>query len=234
MIDAGDPISALTQSLQTVRELRDLEAQIDMAFWAQAMFWTTVGTLLVTLILARSAFASFNQAQEATRLAREVGEYQTQAYVHAESAAYGQRGNILIYCKNGGATPASHFSICVNAKLVEVGNVTNSITFEGDEYKTWTSLAAGELRAASVLEGDPIVSQFYKAPHISQRLLVSGQIIYCSVFNHDHLTQFAFYVEPEQRKFRRPTANMVTFHRIDDSTPNNVSEVTLDDDREAD
>jgi hypothetical protein len=77
------------------------------------------------------------------------------------------------------------------------------------------------------------VKQFQELPHDRQVLLVSGQMIYCTVYNQDCLTQFAFYIEAGSRsKFRKPTANLVTFHAVRDgemAARTASASVTLDD-----
>lgn len=90
-----------------------------------------------------------------------------------------------------------------------------------------------ELRPAIFLEDEPVANQFRRNPNRSQRLLSSDQMIYCSVFKHEHLTQFAFNINPHQPKFLKPAANTVTFRRVDSSIPSKFSRVTLDDTREA-
>jgi hypothetical protein len=193
-----------------------------MAFWAKWMFWATVGSLAVSLAAIIFAFLSFresrksaNDARKASQDSRQVGEFQTQAYVYAASARFGEGGNILIACKNGGSTPATHFSVNAIAQIVPRGRVTASISFRNDKFKIWSALGAGDELTVSVLEGDKDVRQFADLPGDNELLLVSGQIVYCTIFNHDHLTQFAFYVDAKTRqKFRRPTSNLVTFWRI--------------------
>jgi hypothetical protein len=134
--------------------------------------------------------------------------------VHAAAAKFGSYGNVILTCKNSGLTPATHFAVNATAKVVAQGKVSSSISFVNNGFKIWSSLGAGEELTVSILEGDVAIHRF-KNQDSAERLLISGQIIYTTIFNHDHMTQFAFYVEQSTMgRFRRPTANLTTFWRI--------------------
>ncbi|MGR9149484.1 hypothetical protein [Rhizobium leguminosarum] len=217
-----DAMERLAAAAPAAKDMLDLQAQIDMAYWAKWMFWASIGSLSVSLVAIVAAFSSLRASREAaadSRKAaadsREVGEFQTQAYVHARSARLGTKGNVIIACKNSGLTPATHFSVNATAKIVSPGNVAASISFKTDGFKTWSALGANDELTVSILDGDPVVSQFARTQGGDDKLLVSGQITYCTIFNHDHVTQFAFYAEPRTKhRFRRPTASLTTFSRI--------------------
>lgn len=237
--DAALAFKELAQKFGDAQSALDLQAQLVMAYWAR---WSAVATfigLAVSALALYGAWRSLRLTREALRLTREANaiatkasEMQTQAYVHAASARFGINNNILINCKNSGITPATHISLNGTAKLVRKGRVTASIEFATGGFKTWSALGANEEASVSFLEQNQIVKQFADLAGEYEVLLISGQIIYCTVFNHDHLTQFAFYVEPDtSKRFRRPTANLITFHRLNGKMATTVDpvEVILDD-----
>ena len=147
---------------------------------------------------------------------RRGSEIQAQAYVHASKAAFGT-SSILISCKNTGLTPAIHFAVNGEARIVERGTVSSSISFKNDGFKIWSALAAND-ELSVVVDVDPTILTRFRSNQCGRddMLLVTGQIIYCTVDNHDHLTQFVFYVDGnDKRHFRRPTtANVKAFWRI--------------------
>lgn len=218
MIEA---IHRILAEIPPARDMLDLQAQLNMAFWAK---WAAISSfvgILVSMGAIYGAFRSLQLARSANALTREMGQMQNQAYVHAKSAELGKFGNVLIHLHNTGLTPATHFMVNGSAKLVRHGTVTASISFQNEDFKIWSSLGAGDEAPVSILEGDPITQQFAASAKEDDVLLVSGQIIYCTVFNEDHLTQFAFFMDsryPMSKRFRRPTANLVTFHKIGEAT----------------
>jgi hypothetical protein len=206
-------------NMPATKDLLDLHAQQTMAAWAQPMFWATVASAALGLFALYGAYRTLSLTRKAIKDAREIGENQTQAYVHASKASFGSQDNVIVSCKNSGLTPATHFSVNGEAKIVKRGMASSSITFHNDEFKTWSSLGATDELTVGILAGNKAIRQFKRGPtDPDDLLLITGQIIYCTVFNHDHLTQFAFYVEPtSQTRFRRPTANLVTFWRVPSS-----------------
>lgn len=209
-----DGLLEIAKALGDMRALQDLQAQLDMAYWAQAMFWSSVGGCAASALAVCLAGGTYLQSARALALTRQIGENQTQAYVLASGAEFGSKGNIVITCSNNGATPATHFSVNASAKVVQPGNVTASISFIDDKYKTWSALAAQSELSVSVLDSDPVVADFRRAPYTEDLLLISGQIVYRTIFGHDHLTQFAFFVTKGSSRFRRPTAKLDTFRRM--------------------
>ncbi|MDO5896549.1 hypothetical protein [Agrobacterium sp. Azo12] len=205
------------------RALQDLQAQLDMASWAGWMFWATLfsvaASALAVLLAAKSLSAT-----------RQIGESQTQAYILASEANFGSKGNILITVRNTGLTPATHFAVNATAKIVQPGKVTESISFVNHGFKVWSALGSGMEYKVSVLEGDETIKSFHNNSLSGDLLLVSGQVTYCTVFNHDHLTQFAFFVQKGTTRFRRPTSNLITFHRLrkNKAASSRIVEVRLD------
>ncbi|MBO9108022.1 MULTISPECIES: hypothetical protein [Agrobacterium] len=212
--DIYDGLRELANALGDMRALQDLQAQLDMAYWAQAMFWSSVGGCIASVVAIFLAGGTYIQSTRAISLTRQIGENQTQAYVLASKAEFGSKGNILITCSNNGETPAAYFSVNASAKVVQPGNVTASISFIDDEYKTWSALAAHSELSVTVLDSDPVVADFRRAPYTEDLLLISGQVVYRTIFGHDHLTQFAFFVTKGSSRFRRPTGKLDTFRRL--------------------
>ncbi|BCG85336.1 hypothetical protein MesoLj113c_14460 [Mesorhizobium sp. 113-3-9] len=209
-------LKRIADSMPAEKDLLDLQAQQTMAAWAEPMFWATIASVFVAFAALCGAFASLMYTQKQIRDAREIGENQTQAYVHASAAVFAGSGSVIVTCKNSGLTPATHFSLNAEARIVKRTKVASSISFRNDQFQTWSALGSNDALTVGLLHSDPEVSRFIRGAGIESDdlLLITGQIIYCTIFNHDHLTQFAFYVEPKQTAFRRPTANLTTFWRL--------------------
>jgi hypothetical protein len=53
------------------REIRDLQAQENSAYWAEAMFWATISALVLSAIGVGLVYTTFDQARKATAIAQE-------------------------------------------------------------------------------------------------------------------------------------------------------------------
>lgn len=181
--------------------------------WAAALSgWVASVVAGITVFVL---VATLKHMQRATEHSRYLGEIQTQAYVHASKATFGEFNNILVYCKNSGLTPATHFSVNGEVKLVTRGNVSASIGFKNDGFKIWSVLGSQEELSVSLDVDADLLKRFRSTKRDPDELLLfCGQIIYCTIDNHDHLTQFAFYVAGDLQRFRRPTANLKSFLRL--------------------
>jgi hypothetical protein len=130
------------------RELRDLQAQEDMAAWAERMFWATLASLGISFVgvvlvwrslklnreTLEQATKASNAAVETNATARELGEAQTRAYVDlfdvqiknygedrpAAEVLYGGKvqNDVVLIFKNSGQSPASSVTIRFRRKIV--------------------------------------------------------------------------------------------------------------------
>jgi hypothetical protein len=193
----------------------DLVAQRAMVCWAEWAFLATSTSVIVSAVALIGLFSSLRQTKRAIRDNREIGEVEAQAYVHAASAKFGETNNILIACKNTGATPASHFSVNGTAKVVKRGAISGSIAAAKNGFKTWPALGPGEELTVSIDNSRELIKKFLQNRDQDDILLVSGSIIYCTIFNHDHVTDYAFFVDNRSpTRFRRPVAQARAFHRL--------------------
>lgn len=211
LIEAAKQFAA---NLPSQLELLDLAAQQEMALWAKLMFWATAVSVVLSAFAVAAVFYSLRQTRRAIKDTREIGEHQTQAYVHAISAEI-KDGRIWVKCKNSGMTPASHFAVNDSVRIVERGRIKESLTFSEDGFKTWTAIGAQQELTIGIDHDWEMVADFHKAGKIGDDvLLVFGQITYCTMFNHDHVTQFAFYKPRGSANFARPVAALKAFSRI--------------------
>lgn len=139
-----DSFQHLISLLPPARDMLDLQAQLDMAFWAKWMFWASIGGIGVSAVAILAAFQSLRASRVALRdgrdaaaAAQRLGEMQIQAYVYAKSAAFGQNDNVVVTCRNVGNTPATNFAVNATAQIVNRGNVSESIAFKPDGFETW-------------------------------------------------------------------------------------------------
>ena len=91
-------VDQIERQRQQEREISDLQAQLDMAFWAKAMFWATTATVIVTLIgvvliwrtLKHTAQAekltgdALKQAEAQTIIARQSANFTRQSALRLE------------------------------------------------------------------------------------------------------------------------------------------------------
>lgn len=196
----------------------DLMAQQTMAYWAKAMFWTTVASIVLSIGALIGLFVSLAQTARALKDSRTNSEIQNQAYAYVESLEYGTVSAMVATCKNSGLTPATHFSISAKAQLLKPGAVSTGANFDNSGLKTWSRIGPGEAPTVALdVEHSDIVARFIQGDVEPDDLLViSGTLVYCTIYNHDHETQFLFYVDQKHpKRFRRPTANLRTFHRLE-------------------
>ena len=120
---------------QEERDKADLQAQVDMAFWAKGMFWAAAFTFMSTvaglILIWRTLFhtrraanyagcmlaeaaAATKAAQDAVDVTREIGEAQVRAYLTCTSAKY-TISKKSIFCQlviaNKGQSPADRIKI---------------------------------------------------------------------------------------------------------------------------
>ncbi|MBX4876651.1 hypothetical protein HJA89_27830 [Rhizobium bangladeshense] len=228
-------LEELVSALNSAKDIVELHAQLQTAFWAKWAAIASLAGVIVSVGAIALAFMSIRLARHANALTREMGQMQNQAYIHATKAEFGRYGNVLIYLKNSGLTPATHFAVNATAKIVPHGTVSASISFRSDNFKIWSAIGAGDEISVSILEGDEQTNAYATRPEDNEVLLISGQITYCSIFNEDHLTQFAFFVDKKysgSTRFRRPTANLITFHKTKPNASKPVDTNVLLDDNE--
>lgn len=208
---------ALAKDANSTISERDLLAQQEMASWAAAAFWATAASVVVSAVALAGLFSSLAQTRKAIGDNRQLGEAQIQAYVQATKMEIGSSGTPVVHCLNSGSTPATHFAVSAVAQRVKLGSVESSIVFDPNRFKVWSALGAGsELSVALDVKDTQLIQDFVAGRYARDEvLLISGQIVYCTVFNHDHETQFAFFAHPSTpKRFRRPTSNLKSYHRI--------------------
>lgn len=221
-----DALQALADKLPEIRELADLKAQEDMAFWAKWMFWASA----VSTIFAGFAFiillVSLRQTSQAIGDNRKLGEDQTRAYVHVASARHSWTESgygMIISVENAGETPARIFEVGGRMQKIKVGDVSGSVVHQIYKMKSWAALGpklppttvrldTSEYRDLIVEFGTPVKD------HV---LLLTGTVRYQDIYNHWFETDFAFYsytsatTEPDRyNKLRRPTARLRAYERV--------------------
>jgi len=108
----------------TDNETRDIEAQEGMAFWAQAMFWATIGTIFVAAI-------GVGYVRNTVLENRRIGQAQVRAYLSCKSATYmaGKDGlTITPIIVNDGESPAlkTWFTAYIDVQIHTPELTTNS------------------------------------------------------------------------------------------------------------
>ncbi|MER9223010.1 hypothetical protein NKI48_29780 [Mesorhizobium sp. M0644] len=111
-------MDALIKALQSIAanfpsmlELADLQAQQDMAFWSEWMFWISAASVVLSAAALVALYTSLRQTRTAIRVTREIGEVQTRAFIVIKAA------QCLIYNAGSEAEPIDRVQFKVTAKV---------------------------------------------------------------------------------------------------------------------
>lgn len=216
-----NPYDAGALDPATIIASLDLTAQQSMAWWTRAMFWTTAASIMLSAGALAGLLISLRMTAQTIKDARISSELQNQAYAFISEIKYGDRSPLIATCKNTGLTPATHFSIAATAQVVKMGQISESANFDSSDFKTWSPLGPGnETTVALSAKDDDLIARFVRHEFDNDHaLVISGTLVYCTIYNQDHETQFVFYAERDGR-FRRPTAALISFHRVSDPKRN--------------
>lgn len=195
---------------------QDLQAQQSMA---AAAWWMLAATIMATLLSAGALIAlvsSLRQTRRAIADTRDIGEHQTQAYVHAETMTGSLANGVMVTVANTGLTPASHFSVTYSAQVVRRGEVFRQYHFRRDRFVTYSALGPGERLSVGLAIPATALTREGLFHHGGDLLLITGTILYVTVFNHDYETQFVFFGQAGKNgiAFQRSPSNLRTFNRL--------------------
>lgn len=179
----------------------ELAAQQSMASAAWAMFYVALAQATLSFGTIVGIALAFYQGRRQARDNRRSAEVQSQAYVHIEKAEWGAEEEIIIWCKNTGSTPATHLSVAVSVYFSSKGSIEDSIQYPEGGHKTWSAFPSGTEWPLSFTLANAEQVRLYRraSENLGDVLVVTGSIIYCTVFNVDHETRFAFYVSDRNR-----------------------------------
>jgi len=194
----------------------DLQAQQSMA---SAAWWMFGATIVATALSAGALIAlvtSLRQTRQAIADNRDIGEHQTQAYVHAETITGSLANGVMVTVANTGLTPASHFSVTYTAQVVKRGEVFQQYHFRQDRFVTYSALGPGERLLVGLAIPATALTREGLFHHGGDLLLITGTILYVTVFNHDFETQFVFFGQAGKNglTFQRSPSNLRTFNRL--------------------
>lgn len=204
----------------------DTLAQWIMAVFAIVATGTSIWAVLLlrnTLVATRDAVRS---ADDAVTVTRELGEAQTRAYVHVESAELrwgnpkGEHPRVTFTAINTGQTPAKWFechATFFTRKLTKEGFYAENITFDdldltGITAHRWNALGGGrELTFTAASKSANVARSSYGRTDVS--LDVAGILRYETFFGEIFETEFWFAVRPP------PTFKLVTTPGPEGFTP---------------
>lgn len=198
------------------REQSDLNAQWEMAYWAEKMFWATaiqaffaaigIGfiwrTLHWTKKAVKEASAATGVARDAVSITKDTAHSELRAYVgvpKAEIAFPNGRPDgewlpiIKLEIRNSGQTPAKKVQVKATVAVVNKGDIPSEPVAE--EPKNMGYLGPGH---SLFFNRVPVAWNWIKeAPFIqngSRVLFVYGRITYQDAFDEDQWTDFKFYL----------------------------------------
>lgn len=218
-----DALRLVAAKLPATKDLLDLQAQQDMAFWAKWMFWVSAASVVLSAFALLAVLWSLRQTSRAISDARTLGEDQTRAYVHVSSARHSWTDvgyGLVLSVENVGDTPARVFEIGGRLQKAKIGAVSEVIVHQTYPMKRWgtigTKVPATTVRLDTTAFRDLIVE--FGRPIDGHVLLLTGTVRYQDIYNKWFETDFAFYSytaatgEPDREsKLRRPTAQLRSY-----------------------
>lgn len=149
-----DPAAeTLKEAAAIHREVRDLQAQEDMAFWAKWMLYATCGSIVISAFALVGLFSSLIQTRRAIQDNREIGEAQTIAYMTAENLQFRLVSGssppftpiIDSHWRNSGSTPAFDFQVNYNIVMVKrkTGEIFPDLNLPANVEQGARSVSAG-------------------------------------------------------------------------------------------
>lgn len=222
---------------ESERAEQDLNAQREMADWAEGMLWTAIIlgilSLLATVVGVRYVYLTFVAT-------REMAIAQSRAYIHADKVEFfwgGKAGHVPridIWVVNTGQTPAKWYKIRV--KTIVYSHKTPS-----EAPQNWADVDLPEVFDgpwAAIAPGkDGNKSTFYLADQ-SQEIIktvtplfgepefgfaIFGEVQYCTFFGEVFMSQFCFGRETlPQYKIARTEVNEVSGFKVHDNVENPV------------
>lgn len=206
---------------QIDREVRDLQAQEDMAFWAKAMFWATAGTVVLTLLALLALIRTLHHtrraadyakdmvdeakntttaAVESLRLTEKHGRAQLRAYLTLKECSVpdsipdGFLG-VRFLVENSGQTPANIRRICTVARAV-TGKIMKHDISNGTDRAYRATIGAGH--AMTMHGGNTLVrmDKFHdKIKSGDMSIVAHISIEYADIFDEVHTSTFTRVME---------------------------------------
>lgn len=194
-------------------DLRDVEAQEEMAFWAMWMFFAALATFAITSIgtfliwrqvrLTRNAVEETSAGTEAMReanaITRQVGEAQARCYLSARDVLFSIDANgtpnVDMTVLNSGHSPARGFKWAFQVRLA---NVADEWAWENQPAEPSGSRDISakqmELLSLQTYDGHPMpqgqLSDLLLEPRVRVKLAISA--IWQDVFGEEHQEQWCF------------------------------------------
>lgn len=184
------------------REIRNLAAQENSAYWTESMFWATVAALILSSIGIGLVWTTFRETQKANDIAKDSMYRQLKAYLTIESAEMEKFGwpeaHLIIH--NSGSTPATN--ITVTSEKYSAGGDRKLVT---ENTQTNVLDIGGQSRRDQVVEwitGDR-AAWIYGPERPTE---IKGTLAYNAVVPNQHGTferfEVPFSLKPLERKAR--------------------------------
>ncbi|RFB95288.1 hypothetical protein B5K11_10110 [Rhizobium leguminosarum bv. trifolii] len=200
---------------------KDLEAQQDVAFWAQAQFWLTITGTAISILGLWFVWQSLRQTRQAISNDREVGHAQVRAYVMIDMpvpiVAPGVAPMVQFDIRNTGQSPAfrvayiAGFAMMPNPLPHAVGHIGGVAA--GQDVPQM-AIASGEKRIGEAMGLPPLTpDDMQTLLDGRQALYLFARVFYVDVFGQKHETAFCGYLDFQLipgHEDRDPRPRMVT------------------------
>ncbi|WP_312403803.1 hypothetical protein [Rhizobium sp.] len=180
------------------REIRDLQAQEDMALWAKLMFWSTLVSIAV-------GFIGLFFVYKTLKATRDISVKQLRAYISVEVENMGDiskrnfsAASARVSIVNKGQTPAR---VIRHLAVIGVFEVAENVTADLHSYRqnfidSSATIGPGESMAIDVGLLDISERLHTKAAKSKNFHYVAiGEVIYQDVFEKEHITEFCLGYE---------------------------------------
>lgn len=205
----GDAEKKMDELERTEREKKDLDAQVAMAMWAQAMFWATIFGSAVALASVGMLYHTLKQnatnikiSNDNLNLSRKTAAVQFRAYVGISiEESYKDLFNqtphsfIEVVFKNHGATHARYLGTTVGT---EVQNFDRTDKYEyehqiaGPEF-TLVLMQNSEIRIRHTFR-DQMAALVKQVKQGVSKLHINAEVKYTDIFDNEYKTTYRFII----------------------------------------
>jgi hypothetical protein len=189
--DSSDPY----QEERNKREIRDLQAQENSAYWAAAMFWATLFAILMSIIGIGLVWTTFRE----TRKANEIASKNIEAYQRREAGSLYPKftynkpeletGQFRLELINPGPTRVQIIHKQLHTDFTHIGeNIV--VPIDGTQTGEMILIEAGKsyMFPNNSLVGEP------------EKMQILGGAIYADIFGRISLCRVAIIIDQETRK----------------------------------
>ncbi|MDF1857066.1 hypothetical protein [Pseudooceanicola sp.] len=206
---------AVDRYVESEHSDQDLQAQKDMAYWAQLLFWLTVVGSTVSVVGLWLLFVSLRHTRIAISDSREIGEAQVRAYLSLDTNegktvlqkfSAGEIPQVEFVTKNSGNSPALKHRYAAGVAVVDMDFPTHNgdlVAPIADGPEPNDVLPSGDTATGESVNGAAITADQIRQivlPQPSKKLAFFGVLLYEDVFRKPRRTRFCLELRVVESK----------------------------------